>query len=148
MELIPFLNKMQHDMLRKMCDRSVVMDVEAGGRLVRAYVVAQTEVFDVDGYQPYADGFWKIFSRHGGEFISSSQSETIVSEGVWDPPNTVIMVFPDRTAAEAWLSDPEYVELAQFRHRSARTNMVIVDTASDQYLVDSRARRARDRDES
>ena len=109
---------------------------------MKAYVVAQTEVFDADGYQPYADGFWKIFSRHVGEFIASSQSETVVSEGVWDPPNTVMMAFPDRSAAEAWLSDPDYVELAKIRHRTARTNMVIVDTAGDQYLIESRARGA------
>ena len=110
---------------------------------MKAYVVAQTEVFDADGYQPYADGFWEIFARHGGEFVASSQSDTVVSEGVWDPPNTVIIAFPDRIAAEAWLSDPEYVKLARFRHRSARTNMVIVDTANDQYLIESRAKRAK-----
>ena len=109
---------------------------------MKAYVVAQTEVFDRVGYQPYADGFEDIFYRYGGRFIASSQSKTVVAEGSWNPPNTVIMEFPDRSAAEAWLSDPDYVELAKVRHRTARTNMVIVDTEPDQYLAASQARRS------
>ena len=108
---------------------------------MKAYVVAQTEVFDSEGYQPYADGFEDIFYRHGGRFIASSQSETVLAEGRWDPPNTGIMEFPDRAAAEAWLNDPDYVELAKTRHETARTNMVIVDTVTDEYLAASNARR-------
>lgn len=107
---------------------------------MKAYVVAQTEVFDRDGYKPYAAGFEEIFYKHGGRFVVSSQSETVVAEGTWDPPNTVVMEFPNRSAAEAWLGDPDYVELAKIRHRTARTNMVIVDTAPDKYLAASRLR--------
>ena len=63
-----------------------------------------------------------------------------MAEGQWDPPNTVIMEFPDPVAAEEWLSDPEYVELAKVRRKTARTNMVIVDTAPDRYLAASQSR--------
>jgi uncharacterized protein (DUF1330 family) len=106
---------------------------------MKAYVVAQTEVFDRKGYQLYADGFWDIFDRHRGRFLASSLSNTLVAEGVWDPPKTVIMVFPNRAAAEGWLNDPDYVALAEIRKRTARTNMVIVDTLGDTWVNARRA---------
>jgi uncharacterized protein (DUF1330 family) len=106
---------------------------------MKAYVIAQTEVFDREGYKPYADGFWPIFDRYGGQFLASSLSSTIVAEGEWDPPNTVIMLFPSRAAAEGWLNDTDYVELAKIRKRTARTNMVIVDTDGDPWLSDGTA---------
>jgi len=92
-----------------------------------AYVIAQLEIADPDGYQAYLAGFMPIFERHGGKLLATSRQDVVVWEGQWASPKSVIMQFPDRAAAEAWHDDPEYIELAKIRHATARTNLVLID---------------------
>ena len=91
------------------------------------YVIAQLEVHDPDAYQAYLDGFMPSFERHGGELLATSRQETIVLEGTWSLPRTVIMRFPSPAHAKSWYADPEYQELAKIRHKTASANLVIVD---------------------
>lgn len=91
-----------------------------------AYVIGQLNIHDRTGYQAYLDGFRPSFERHGGEILATSAGETSVIEGTWPTPGTVILRFPSVEAAQAWHSDPEYVELAKIRHATAETNLVIV----------------------
>ena len=92
-----------------------------------AYVLAQIQIDDVDGYAKYLAGFMPIFARHGGELLATSKNETHIVEGDWAYPGTVIMKFPDTKAAQDWLADPEYQALAEHRKRSARANLVLVE---------------------
>jgi uncharacterized protein (DUF1330 family) len=92
-----------------------------------AYVLAQIQIDDPDKYQNYLAGFMPIFERHGGELLATSKNQTIVLEGSWSYPRTVVMKFPSVEAAQAWFNDPDYRLLAQHRYRSARTNLAIVE---------------------
>ena len=95
-----------------------------------AYVVAQIQINDAEEYKKYIAGFYPSFERHGGKILATTKSSTEVVEGKWAYPHTVILQFPDRDAAHAWHSDPEYVELATIRHSAADTNLVIVEGIS------------------
>lgn len=95
-----------------------------------AYVIAQIDVEDPEGYQDYLAGFMPIFSRYGGKLLATSRSETGVIEGSWALPRTVLMEFPDIDHARGWLADPAYQELSRIRKRTARTNLVLVDGVS------------------
>jgi len=92
-----------------------------------AYVIAQIDITDRDGYQAYLAGFMPIFERHGGKLLATSRQALQVWEGEWSAPDAVIMQFPSKQAAEAWHDDPEYRELAKIRHATARTNLVLID---------------------
>ena len=100
-----------------------------------AYVVGQLQINDPEEYSRYLAGFLPSFERHGGELLATSKSETVVLEGAWAHPRTVIMRFPSVEHAHEWHRDPEYLELAKHRHRSAETNLVLVEglqSATDQ----------------
>lgn len=92
-----------------------------------AYMVAQLQIDDTDEYQNYLAGFMPIFEKHGGELLATSKNQTTVIEGIWSYPSTVIMKFPSVEAAQAWCNDPDYKLLAEHRHRSAQTNLVLVE---------------------
>ena len=92
-----------------------------------AYVIGQLEVHDPEAYEEYLAGFMPSFQRHGGELLATSKADTEVLEGAWALPRTVIMCFPSIEDAKAWHSDPEYAELAKIRHRTASTNLVVLD---------------------
>lgn len=91
-----------------------------------AYVIAQIEMRDRDGYREYIDGFYEIFDRYGGEVLASTRHPTEVLEGRWTS-NTVILSFPSAEAAKAWHSDPDYQKLAKIRHQCAETQLVLID---------------------
>ena len=95
-----------------------------------AYVVAQIQINDPDEYQTYLAGFMPIFKKHGGELLATPKNQTIVVEGNWAYPNTVIMKFPSMAAAQTWCDDPDYKALAEYRNRSADSNLVIVEGLS------------------
>lgn len=91
------------------------------------YVIGQLDIHDPEGFEDYLAGFMPSFQRHGGELLATSKANTEVLEGTWALPRTVVMRFPSVEEAKAWHSDPEYVELVQIRHRTASTNLVVVD---------------------
>jgi len=98
-----------------------------GDEKMGAYVLAQIQIDDLEEYQNYLAGFMPIFERHGGELLATSKNRTIVVEGSWAYPSTVIMKFPSVEAAQSWCDDPDYKTLAEHRHRSAQANLVIVE---------------------
>jgi uncharacterized protein (DUF1330 family) len=92
-----------------------------------AYFIAQINVTDPERYQGYLAGFMPIFERHGGELLVTSKNEVELIEGDWIHTRMVVMKFPSLDAAHAWHDDPEYEALAEHRHASAHTNMVLVE---------------------
>ena len=48
-------------------------------------------------------------------------------EGQWGFPRTVLMRFDSVETAKAWYEDPEYTQLAEIRHRTAKANLAIVE---------------------
>ena len=92
-----------------------------------AYMVAQIRIDDPGEFQQYLAGFFPIFERNGGELLVASRNETVVVEGEWAYPRTVIMKFPSVEAAQSWHRDPEYATLAAHRHRAAQTNLILVE---------------------
>jgi uncharacterized protein (DUF1330 family) len=92
-----------------------------------AYMIAQIDIHDPDGYQAYLAGFMPIFERYGGELLATSKGETEVIEGDWATPRTVIMKFPSLDHARRWHEDPDYQALAEHRRQAARANLVLVE---------------------
>ncbi len=92
-----------------------------------AYFIAQIDIHDPDEYQNYLEGFMPIFERHGGRLLVSSSKIPKVMEGSWSLSRIVLMEFPDHEHAHNWLNDEEYQRQARYRHRSAQTNLVLVD---------------------
>ena len=95
------------------------------------YVVGQLEVSDWDDYQDYLNGFMPSFERHGGKLLATSKQDTEVLEGSWAAFRTVLLEFPSAENAKNWYTDPEYVELMKVRHRTAKTNLVLVEGLND-----------------
>lgn len=92
-----------------------------------AYFIAQISIHDPDGYQAYLEGFMPIFDRHGGRLLTVSSKPVEIIEGNWAEDGIVLMEFPDMAAARAWKDDPDYIELAKIRQKTATANLVLVE---------------------
>jgi len=86
-----------------------------------AFVIANFTVEDPEKYRVYEKGFFPILKKHGGEFLTYDDNNSIL-EGDERPEGRVVLFkFPSEKAAKAWYADPEYQALSE--HRRAGTTM-------------------------
>jgi len=89
------------------------------------YAIGDVEVLDEAGYGEYRRRFDAILESFGGRLLVNG-GRTEAMEGNWIPPRLVILEFPSTERARAWLTSPEYAEIAPIRHRNARTHFLTI----------------------
>ena len=91
-----------------------------------AYMIVEIEVTDPVGYEEYKKLASDSIRARGGKYIVRG-GKTEVMEGDWQPKRLVVLEFESMERAKEWLNSEEYREARPIRHRTARTNMVLVD---------------------
>jgi uncharacterized protein (DUF1330 family) len=90
-----------------------------------AYIIVEIDVTDPIGYEEYKKRAGASVKAHGGEYIvRGGTAETL--EGDWKPKRIVVLKFENVKRAKEWWSCAEYEEPKKMRHRTARTNMIVV----------------------
>jgi uncharacterized protein (DUF1330 family) len=82
---------------------------------MKAYLVLDLSVKDFGGFKKYIAEISAFVAKHSGKYIIQGVQPTPI-EGDWKPERMVIIEFPDREEAEAFLSDPEIQDLFKMRH--------------------------------
>jgi uncharacterized protein (DUF1330 family) len=101
-----------------------------------AYILAQINVTDWDGYQEYIKRTPKVIAAFGGRFIARG-GKSIDLEGERGDVRTVLIEFPDLAAAEAFYHSPEYQAVKKYRDTTATAKLIAIDGYSqDQWLAD------------
>ncbi|MCP4619821.1 MAG: DUF1330 domain-containing protein [Bradyrhizobium sp.] len=96
---------------------------------MKAYLVLDLKIHDFHSFREYIDNVPSFIRKHGGRYIVQG-SEPIPMEGDWRPERMVILEFPARENATAFLGDPEFKHLLAIRHRTTTSNLVLVDGCS------------------
>jgi uncharacterized protein (DUF1330 family) len=90
------------------------------------YLVLDLTVNDLRDFLPYVEAIPAFIAKHGGRYASKG-ADPVVLEGDWSPQRLVILEFPSRGQARAFLADPEAQDLFARRHRSTTSRLVMVD---------------------
>lgn len=91
-----------------------------------AYIIVDIEITDPAGYEQYKNLAGATVEKYGGEYIvRGGNPENLESD--WHPKRIVILKFPDRERAKAWLNSAEYSEPRKMRHATAKSRMIVVD---------------------
>jgi uncharacterized protein (DUF1330 family) len=91
-----------------------------------AYVIVEIEIVDPVGYEEYKKQAAASVLKHGGKYIVRG-GKTEVLEGDWKPQRIVVLQFESMERAKEWLNCEEYREPRKMRHRTAKTNMILVE---------------------
>jgi uncharacterized protein (DUF1330 family) len=91
-----------------------------------AYVIVEIEIVDPIGYEEYKKQAGATVAQYGGKYIVRG-GKTEVLEGDWKPKRIVILQFGSMQRAKEWLNCEEYREPRKMRHRTAKTNMILVE---------------------
>ena len=91
-----------------------------------AYVIVDITVTDPAGYEEYKKLAPPAVEAYGGKYLArGGKVQTL--EGDWSPTRLVILEFESAERAKQWLESPEYSAGRQLRHRTAASNMVVIE---------------------
>ena len=90
-----------------------------------AYLVANYEITNPDGYAPYPDAARPTLLAHGAEVLVADYD----SEALEGEPRkvTVVLKFLSKDVARAWYASEEYVKVKHLRTDNAEGIGVLVD---------------------
>jgi uncharacterized protein (DUF1330 family) len=91
-----------------------------------AYVIVEIDIVDPAGYEGYKKLAGATVEKYGGKYVVRG-GEAEVLEGDWKPKRIVVLQFDSMQRAKDWLHCEEYREPRKMRHRTARTNMILVE---------------------
>lgn len=92
-----------------------------------AYIIVDTKIHDADAYEEYKRLARPIAEKHGGEYIVRGGDIALIESDLWTPSRMVVIRFPSRAVAEAFVEDPEYAPVKAKRHAAAQCTLMIVD---------------------
>jgi len=91
-----------------------------------AYIIVEIDIQDPVGYEEYKKLAGPTVEARGGKYIVRGGKAEVL-EGDWQPKRIVVLEFPSSEEAKAWLNSEEYSEPRKMRHRTAKTNMILVE---------------------
>ena len=91
-----------------------------------AYVFAQIEVNDPEGYKDYTAITPGLIAKHGGRFLVRGGA-TEVLEGDGTDRRIVLIEFPDRETAKGFYDSPEYQAAIKIRQANATGDLWLLE---------------------
>jgi uncharacterized protein (DUF1330 family) len=93
---------------------------------VSAYVISNVTVTDPARYEAYKALSTHAIETHGAEICVRGGAVEVI-EGDWRPDRVVVLKFPTRAAALAFVHSPEYNAARESRQGAATMPRVVVD---------------------
>jgi len=97
---------------------------------MKAYLVLDLTVRDMNGFRKYIAEIPTCIAKHSGHYIVRGDRPTVI-EGDWKPERVVIIEFPTRDKAEAFLADPDIQDLFNIRHATTTSRLLLVDGCTE-----------------
>ena len=90
-----------------------------------AYVLAEIEITNPDGYKEYTKAVPATIEQHGGKFLHRG-GEITVLEGEWPNRRRVIIEFATVEAAKKWWDSTEYAKPKEMRRASSKGRLLLL----------------------
>ena len=91
-----------------------------------AYVFAEIEITNPDGYKEYAIQVGPTIEEYGGRFLHRG-GPVAPLEGDWPQRRRVIIEFPSSEAARQWWDSPEYAGPKALRQANSRGRLLLLE---------------------
>jgi len=90
------------------------------------YIIARFNIHDRSEYDKYSAGFLEVFEKFDGKMLSIDEDPMVLA-GAWDDTRSVIIEFPSKESALAWLTSDDYQAIARHRNAGSTANSVLVE---------------------
>jgi uncharacterized protein (DUF1330 family) len=94
-----------------------------------AYVIAEVEVTNPEGYKGYTAVVGESIRQYGGRFlVRGGPAQSL--EGDWPELRRVILEFPSKDAAQKWWDSPEYEKPKEMRRANSKGRLLLLEGLS------------------
>lgn len=91
-----------------------------------AYLIAEVEVRDPQGYDEYRKLVGPTLQKYGGKFlVRGGKVESL--EGDWHPKRIVVLEFDGVDQARRWYQSPEYTIAKDIRQKASDGKFILVE---------------------
>lgn len=93
-----------------------------------AYVLAEIEVTNPEGYKEYTTTVPATIEKYGGRFLVRG-GKAHVLEGEWPERRRVVIEFPSVEAARRWWDSTEYEKPKAMRRANSKGRLLMLEGA-------------------
>ena len=93
-----------------------------------AYVLAEIEITNPEGYKEYTAQVPATIARYGGRFVVRG-GKAHVLEGDWPERRRVLIEFPTVDAARQWWESSEYAKPKEMRRANSKGRLLLMEGA-------------------
>lgn len=93
---------------------------------VPVYIINNMTIHDRAAYERYLRAFIGVYRLFKGSVLAAQERPQPL-EGSWPYDRTVLLSFPSREDATAWINSPEYQAIVGDRHAGTLSNVVMLD---------------------
>ena len=94
-----------------------------------AYVLAEIEITNPEGYKEYTAAVPATIAQDGGKFLVRGGSVEVL-EGDWPARRRVLLEFPSLEAAKRWWDSPEYEKPLAMRRANSNGRLLLLEGAA------------------
>lgn len=91
-----------------------------------AYLIADTNIHDAEGYEEYKALARPLVEKYGGRYLARGGELHVDDDDLWSPTRVVVVEFPDMESARRFLDSDEYAPVKALRHKHADSTVVLV----------------------
>ena len=91
------------------------------------YIIARFKIHDRSEYDTYSAGFAEVFRQFDGKMLSIDE-DPLVLAGEWEDTRSVIIEFPSKESALAWMTSDAYQAIAKHRDAGSTANSILVNS--------------------
>ncbi len=91
-----------------------------------AYVVAQMNVTDPEGFERYRDAVAPMVARFGGKYLVRGGA-TECLEGTWPSSRMVIIAFESMESAKTFYNSEDYQKILPYRLNASEGVLILAD---------------------
>lgn len=91
-----------------------------------AYVLAEVEITDPEGYKAYTTAVPATIEKYGGRFLARGGPVEPL-EGEWPALRRVLLEFPSKEIALLWWNSPEYIGPRAQRRACSKGRLLLLE---------------------
>jgi len=96
------------------------------GQDMSAYLIADIEVTNPEGFKKYQEAVPATIEKHGGKYMVRG-GDVEPMEGEWTPKRMVVLEFPNMITLKKWYNSADYQNIIKDRTDNSLGNMVFVE---------------------
>jgi len=90
------------------------------------YAIFKANVKSPDALAAYRDQAGAALAKHGGKVEQATPTPTALDGSPSLPNVAALLSFPDKSAAQAWINDPDLAALHDLRRSAGQTEILLL----------------------